>query len=99
MPLLPSHTGFVSDHMRFSHVLVGLYPPGNAPQSRHPKRLRLPLAAAALRTAQTTPRGVGVTPPFVKNCTVSREPEVTQRPSFCGAASETALIRSRTCPA
>jgi hypothetical protein len=38
---------------------------------------------------------VGVTPPFVKNCTLSREPEVTQRLSFCGAASGTALIRSR----
>jgi hypothetical protein len=41
----------------------------------------------------------GVTPQFVKNCTLSREPEVTQRLSFCGAASGTALIRSRTCPA
>jgi hypothetical protein len=40
-----------------------------------------------------------VTPPFVKNCTLSREPEVTQRLGFCGAASGTALIRSRTCPA
>jgi hypothetical protein len=38
---------------------------------------------------------MGVTPPFVKNCTLSREPEVTQRLSFCGAASGIALIRSR----
>src|SRR5260370_38796528 len=26
---------------------------------------------------------IGVTPQFVKNCTLSREPEVTQRLSFC----------------
>jgi hypothetical protein len=35
----------------------------------------------------------GVTPPFVKNCTLSRELEVTKRLSFCGAASGTSLDR------
>jgi hypothetical protein len=29
----------------------------------------------------------------------AREPEVTERPGVCSAASGTALIRSRTCPA
>ena len=41
----------------------------------------------------------GVIPPFVKNCTLSREPEVTTVAELLCAASGAALMGSRTCPA
>jgi len=36
----------------------------------------------AIGAAAVLARGIGVTPPFVKNCTLSREPEVTTAPEL-----------------
>jgi hypothetical protein len=45
-----------------------------------------------LLSSEAASQDRGLTPQFVKNCTLSREPEVTQRLSFCGAASGTARL-------
>jgi hypothetical protein len=45
--------------------------------------IQIPAPAGRLRSSASSKNGnIGVTPPFVENCTLSREPEVTTAP--CG---------------
>jgi hypothetical protein len=90
LPFVPIALPPASSRPRPSTWIRPVIPKNNA-NSRH--------KCATTRRHRRFYRAASGHPPFVKNCTLSREPEVKQRLNFCSAAFGTTLIGSRTCPA